>query len=141
MQRVLAFALVHLPPSPPPSLPASTDGLTTPTESALIPQPVGSAPRLGSMSTNSRIMVEWNPAPPLSFSSPIVYRLEYSLMHMNGSRVPTQVAIVSNLVMVISSICRPSRSAVLLSDTSSHNVVPMSETFILRHLSPVMVKV
>ena len=103
-----SFGFCHcLSPSLPPSLPPSTDGLTTPTQSALIPQPVGSAPRLGNMSTNSRIIVEWNPAPPLSFSSPIVYRLEYSLMHMNGSRMPTEAAIVSNLIMVISFTSKP----------------------------------
>ena len=125
----------------PPSLPSSTDGLTSPTQSALIPQPVGSAPRLGSMSTTSRIVVEWDPAPPLPFSSPIVYRLEYSLVHMDGSRMPTQVATVSN-----SFLSSPhgdlSRSAALLSESSSHNEcksVRPHGPFILRHLPPFMV--
>ena len=123
------------------TLPPSTDGLTSPTQSALIPQPVGSAPRLGSMSTTSRIVVEWDPAPPLPFSSPIVYRLEYSLVHMDGSRMPTQVAIVSN-----SFLSSPhgdlSRSAALLSESSSHNEcksVRPCGPFILRHLPPFMV--
>jgi len=66
--------------------------------SALIPDPVGSPPRLGSGSTTTRIVVEWDPAPALPFSSPIVYRLDYSLLPMSGVREPVEVIVVSNLV-------------------------------------------
>ena len=81
-----------------------TAGLTTTGLAAVMPGLPSEPERAGDPSMRDKVVIQWGGAPPLSFSSLLVYRVEYSLAGVFDGSMDSGSDIVSEIFAWIQAV-------------------------------------